>query len=111
MNRANTTNRRRGKRNSDGAHGISTVRAKCMVMIPGNPLPTRCDDRAFKAGRCAEHFRDMRNARDARRIGAKTEPVVISRIGVKTSTWIPKADRKWTKDPIHLLPEPKHVAA
>lgn len=66
------TNRARGKRNWVKSNGRIPTRAKrCTIMVPGvgaSALPSPCESRCFKAGRCAEHYRDWRHAREARAI-------------------------------------------
>lgn len=50
------------------------TKPKQCVIAPRDPttgLPVRCAARVLKAGRCAEHYREWRKAREARRLAAR----------------------------------------
>lgn len=106
-----TTQRSKARR-KELARGVTQPK-QCERMIP--PIvpmmpPFRCEARHFRNGQCAEHYREVRQASETRGIEARARratiiasgkttkrgrvPLPSVRIATRTTTYIPKSQRK-----------------
>jgi hypothetical protein len=94
----------------------ATAARRCSVMIPSigaGMVPTKCEGRCFKAGRCSEHYNDWRHAKEARGLEAKDfrakrimagKTTKRGRVALRSTrenprvtVYVPKSERKGSK--------------
>jgi hypothetical protein len=67
------------------------LRRRCSIMLPpmpGSAFPTQCESFVVGSGRCSDHHRDWRHAREAREIEAlerrkKGLPIPVTFVGIR----------------------------